>query len=122
MLNWRALGEPEKAVSARNWYFASLVMFTINVFIVAAGMNIDAGVLEIEMVDSETADLTAQLIWLLFTVVWYFSAVRAQSKYVKEMFGSSYAKKPWVKALLKGFGVLVGWFIGIGLIAAIVLG
>ena len=49
--------------------------------------------------------------WLIFLFAWYFSAGRAQGIYVKEKFGSTYAKKPWVKALLFGVAAFFGYYI-----------
>ena len=109
MLNWRALGEPEKAASSQNWFYVSLGMLAIYVLM---------GVL---MDDSKAADGVARGLGFLFLIVWYFAAGRAQSKYVKEKFGSSYARKPWGKALLIGVAAFVGFFIA-AVIVGLVLG
>ena len=116
MLNWRALGEPEKVASARNWYYVTLVMWIVIMLIALTGEVL------FEKLDSETAELSALLIWFLFTAIWYLSAGKAQSKYVEEKFGSSYAKKPWVKAVLIGFGALLSWVIVTAAIIGFVLG
>jgi hypothetical protein len=86
LLNWRALGEPEKAASSQNWFYVSLGMLVVYV-------------------------LTGFRPIGLFLFVWYFSAGRAQGKYVKEKFGSSYARKPWGKALLIGLAAIIGYFV-----------
>ena len=109
MLNWYALGEPEKAASAQNWFYVSLGMLAVYVLM---GVFMD---------DSKAADGAAQGLGFLFLIVWYFSAGRAQSKYVKEKFGSSYARKPWGKALLIGVAAFVGFFIA-AVIVGLVLG
>ena len=109
MLNWHALGEPEKAASAQNWFYVSLGMLAVYVLM---GVFMD---------DSKAADGAAQGLGFLFLIVWYFSAGRAQSKYVKEKFGSSYARKPWGKALLIGVAAFVGFFIA-AVIVGLVLG
>lgn len=109
MLNWRALGEPEKAASSQNWFYVSLGMLVLYVLM---GVFID---------DSKAADGAAQGLGVLFLIVWYFSAGRAQSKYVKEKLGSSYTRKPWGKALLIGVAAFVGFLISAA-IAGFVLG
>jgi hypothetical protein len=71
--------------------------------------------------DPETSEeLAIQLIWLVFPFVWYFSAGRVQSKHVKEKFGSTYAKKPWGKALLIGFAALVSSFLAVIVVLGLV--
>jgi hypothetical protein len=109
MLNWRALGEPEKASSAQNWFHVSVAMLALYVLM---GVFMD---------DSKAADGAARGLGLLFLIVWYFSAGRAQSKYVKEKFGSTYARKPWGKALLIGVAAFVGFIIA-AVIVGLVLG
>jgi len=116
MLNWRALGEPQKAASARNWYYATMVIWIVIILIGARGEVL------FEKLDSEAAELSATLIWFLFTAIWYFSAGKAQSKYVEEKLGSSYAKKPWAKALLIGFGALLSWVISTALVIGFISG
>lgn len=105
MLNWRTLGEPERAASAQNWFYVSLGMLAVYVLL---GVFMD---------DSKAADGAARGLGFLFLIVWYFSAGRAQSKYVKEKFGSSYARKPWGKTLLIGVAAFVGF-----LLAAVIVG
>ena len=109
MLNWRALGEPEKAASSQNWFYVSLGMLAIYVLM---GVFMD---------DSKAADGAARGLGFLFLIIWYFAAGRAQSKYVKEKFGSSYTRKPWGKALLIGVAAFVGFFIA-AVIVGLVLG
>lgn len=101
MLNWRALGETEKAASSQNWFYVSLGMWAVCFLIIFMG-------------DSKAADgaaSAAKALCLLFLIVWYFSSGRAQGKYVKEKFGTTYVKKPWGKALLIGVAAIVGYYI-----------
>lgn len=105
MLNWRALGEPEKAASAQSWFYISLAMLAVYVLM---GVFMD---------DSKASDGAAGGLGSLFLIAWYFSVGRAQSKYVREKFGSSYARKPWGKVLLIGVAASVGFFI-----AAVIIG
>ena len=105
MLNWRALGETEKAASSQNWFYVGLGMLAAYVL------------MGVFMSDSKAADGAARGLSFLFLLVWYFSSGRSQSKYVKEKFGTTYAKKPWGRVLLIGIGAIAGYFI-----AALVVG
>ena len=105
MLNWRALGETEKAASSQNWFYVGLGMLAVYVL------------MGVFMSDSKAADGAARGLGFLFLLVWYFSSGRAQGKYVKKKFGTTYAKKPWGRAFLIGVGAIVGYFI-----AAVVVG
>jgi zinc-ribbon domain len=107
MLNWRALGEHEKAASSQNWFYVSLGMLAVYVFM---GVFMD---------DSKAADVAARGLGFFFLIGWYFSVGRAQSKYVKEKFGSGYARKPWSKALLIGIAALVGFFIAAAIVGLV---
>mgnify|MGYP003603740903 CR=1 FL=1 len=109
MLNWRALGEPERAASSQNWFYVGLGMLAVY-FLMGAFMD-----------DPKAADGAARGLGFLFLLVWYFSSGRAQGKYVKEKFGKTYAKKPWGKALLIGVGAIVGYFI-VAVVIGLVLG
>lgn len=99
MLNWRALGESERATASQNWFYAGLGLLVVYVL-----MGVFMG-------DSKAVDGLARGLGFLFLLVWYFSAGRAQSKYVKEKFGAAYARKPWGKALLLGVASIFGYFI-----------
>lgn len=105
MLNWRTLGEPERADAAQNWFYAGMVLLAVYVL---------SGIF---MRDAKAADGLARGLGFLFLLVWYFSAGRAQSKYVKEKFGANYARKPWGKALLMGVAAFICY-----LIAAVAIG
>ena len=53
----------------------------------------------------------------LYLLIWYFSAGRAQAKYVKGKFASDYPRRAWSKPLLIGVAAMVGyitvaWVIG----------
>lgn len=109
MLNWRTLGESEKAASAENWFYIGLGMLAVYVLM---GVFIS---------DSKAADGAARGLGFLFLLVWYFSSGRAQGKYVKEKFGKTYAKKPWGRALLIGIGAIVGYFV-VAVVIGLVLG
>mgnify|MGYP005805467475 CR=1 FL=1 len=105
MLNWQSLGESERAAASKNWFYAGLGLLVVYVL-----MGVFIG-------NSKAADGMARGLGFLFLLVWYFSAGRAQSKYVKEKLGAGYARKPWGKALLLGVASLIGYFI-----AALIVG
>lgn len=109
MLNWRALGESEKAASSQNWFYVGLGMLVVYVL------------MDVFISDQKAADGAARGLGFLFLLVWYFSSGRAQGKYVKEKFGKTYAKKPWGRALLIGVGAIVGYFI-VFVVIGLVLG
>ena len=109
MLNWRALGEPEKAASSQNWFYVGLAMLLVYVLMAAF------------MSDPKAVEGAARGLGFLFLLVWYFSSGRAQGKYVKEKFGKTYAKKPWGRALLIGVGAFVGYFM-VAVVIVLVLG
>lgn len=113
MLNWRALGEPEKAASSQNWFYVGLGMLLVYVL------------MAVFMSDPKAADGATRGLSILFLLVWYFSSGRAQGKYVKEKFGKTYAKKPWGRALLIGVGAIVGYVIVamvVGFVVGVVVG
>lgn len=99
MLNWKALGQSDKAESSQNWFYASLAILVVYVL------------MGVFMSDSKAADGAARGLSFLYLLVWYFSAGRSQGKFVKEKFGSNFPKKPWGKALLIGIAAIIGYFL-----------
>lgn len=85
--NWKALSDVKKSKSAMLWvYLGCLVTFLV---VVIPGLqNYGGGI---------------GILWFL---VWYFSASKAQTKYVKEQLNNSYVKKGWVKPVLIAIGVV----------------
>jgi hypothetical protein len=90
MLNWRALGQTEKAASARVWFVMSLIVLGIALIVPY-------------LLPARAVARVLGLPWLL---VWYFLAAREQAKYVNDRFGKGYPRKPWGKAL--GLAALAG--------------
>lgn len=107
MLNWRILGEPEKAASAKRWFVFSLIILSVSIVIVFF------------LPDPKATDGVVRGLGLLSLFAWYFVAGRSQAKYIKAKFGKSYPRKPWGKPLLIG---LLGWFsyVGIAVIVGLV--
>ena len=97
MLNWRTLGESEKAASSRKWCYVSVGMLIIIYLLMGAFLKATAG--------------TTSGLALLLLLAWYFFSGRAQGKYVTEKFGATYNRRPWGKVLLLGVAAFVGFFI-----------
>lgn len=104
MLNWRALGEPEKAASSRKWFYVSIGMLAVY------------GLMGAFMADTNVAEGASWVLSVIFLSVWYFSSGRKQCKYVKEKFGSNYARESWGKALLVGIAAYIGCLIAASLL------
>lgn len=105
MLNWRTLGESDRAASSKKWFIGSIGMLGIYLLIAML------------VRDGRVADGAARGLGLTYLFVWYFVSGKSQAKFVKAKFGSNYPRQPWGKALLCGIGGSVAYFI-----AAIVLG
>ena len=83
MRNWQALDQPERAASARRWFYASLGMLMLQIF--TSALNARFG----------TEPMLPHPAGLLFLVVWYFAAARSQTLLVNARFGASYRHKRW---------------------------
>ena len=97
LLNWRALGENDKAASAKAWFITSLVLLAIYVLL---------GLL---LPDARAADGIGRAIGFGYLIVWYVSTARSQARYVKDKFGSAYPRKGWTRPLLIALGAMVGY-------------
>lgn len=104
MMNWQALGEPEKSAASRKWFIASIGMLALVLL------------LSVVMTDKQ-ADAAVRAIGFAFLMAWYFSSGKEQSRYVKDKFGTHYPRRPWGMALLGGVGGIVVYFL-----AAVVVG
>jgi hypothetical protein len=103
MLNWRALGEPQRAATATGWVVASFVLL----------------VLSVAPIDSEEVDRLLRLVNFVFTVGWCLSTGRVQVRYVKARLGTSYPRRRWGKPLLiglAGFLAVMALAVGISLL------
>lgn len=98
-LNWRALGEQDRGSSAMGWFYFSLLMLVVYIFM---GMFI---------ADEKAADGAARGLAFLYLIIWYFSAGRSQAKYVKAKFGKDYSRRGWSKPLLIGVAAIIGYFL-----------
>ena len=103
MLNWRALGEPERAATTKGWVIASFVLL----------------VLSVAPINSVEVDRLLRLVNFVFTVGWCLSTGRVQGRYVKARLGTSYPRRRWDKPLLiglAGFLAVLALAVGISLL------
>lgn len=105
MLNWQALGQPERAASARKWFYASLCLLMLQVF--TRALNARLG----------TEPLLMHPAGLLFLLVWYFGAARQQALLVKARYGARYRRKAWDSVLLGAVAAGAGYAIASALLS-----
>jgi len=106
-LNWKTLGENERAKSSMGWFYFSLAMLAIYLLM---GISMP----------EKVADGAARLLALVYLIVWYFFVGKAQAKFVKEKFGTDYPRRAWGKPLLIGVAAIVGYFIAAMIVGFIV--
>jgi len=115
MTNWRALGEPALAASARRWVIASVVFYLI--FLLVPFI--------LPQSDGQLPDLALNAGAFVLLIAWYLASARGQAKYVKGRFGTGYRRRGWGKPLLRvvlAFGALLGAAFIVDLIAALATG
>lgn len=100
--NWRTLGQPERAVASKVWFYVSLLVL-VAMAIVATGFVGKAGA------DNDTIRGVVNIGGLVYFVVWYVLSGRKQVSYVKEQFGKTYTKKSLVKPVLVAFGCAIAY-------------
>lgn len=83
MRNWHALGEPERAATARKWFHASLCLLLLQ--IVTRALNVRLG----------SEPLLIHPASLLFLLVWYFGAARQQALLIEARYGAGYRRRAW---------------------------
>ncbi|MEO7497018.1 MAG: hypothetical protein ABIT83_21295 [Massilia sp.] len=88
MHNWRLLGQPVEAARARRWLHASIAMLGLQ--IVTAALN--------ERLGAEA--LLIHPAGMLFMLLWYVAAARAQVALVKARFGRAYPRRHWDAVVL----------------------
>ncbi|HMX11219.1 MAG TPA: hypothetical protein PKE61_09965 [Burkholderiaceae bacterium] len=106
-LNWRALGEPERAARSRKWFYASIGEGVL-LFLLAAFATPENLLGEL-----------ARPIALIYLVTWYFLSRRPQAQYVKAKYGEGYARRGWGQPLLIALGIVVVWFFASGILATV---
>jgi hypothetical protein len=103
MLNWRALGDSQRAAASKIWVYVSLGMLVL--FMVLAGV----------LPESKGVDGITRAVGFALLLSWYFQSAKVQVKLVKEEFGKDYPRKGWGKpigiALLCTLGFIVLVFV-----------
>jgi hypothetical protein len=88
MKNWEALGERAKAEDARAWFQATLlfaIAYPVLEWFCATYVRDNIYVL--------------RPLALLFVIFWYFASAAGQIRYIKQLDGGSYVRRPWAKVL-----------------------
>jgi hypothetical protein len=88
MKNWQALGQANRATSAKVWFVLSVV---------ALGGLSCASVMMVPY--SKQLAGSVRVVGLLLLLSWYFGSARGQAAYVKTHFGNTYPRRGWFKAL-----------------------
>lgn len=94
MKNWEALGEKDKAASAKIWFFSSLVLWIVLILsnIVAPGQG---------------ASGPLRLIFFVLLISWYFASAKSQVAFVESRYGTNYPHKGWLKPILVAILALI---------------
>lgn len=107
MKNWRALGEPARAATAKVWVIVSFVFLALVVL------------LGVVAPDSKPIDAASRGGGLILLIAWYAGSGREQARYVKSRFGNGYVRRGWGRPLMIAFAALVALFV-IGIVSALV--
>lgn len=109
MKNWQAMGETEKAESARKWAYGSLAFIMVMLLM---------GVI---MPSSPAVDLVSRVGGFSLLIAWYYAGGKRQQAAVLARYGKNYPRKGWAKPLglavlaLVGFVVVASILVGIAL-------
>jgi hypothetical protein len=103
-VNWRALGEHERARANMVWAGVTLAFLASNV-----------GTLFIP--ESKAVEGAVRLAGLGLLGGWYFSQGRSQAKYIKERLRNNYVKRGWGPPLLVGVAASMAYGAGIYFLA-----
>ncbi len=95
MRNWQALGEPERAASARQWCVVSLAVTFV--------LMLSA----LFLPESRLMDLIGRVAGLALLLAWYYSSGKSQRFYVLARYGKTYPRRGWGQPLLAGVGALL---------------
>ena len=88
MKNWQALGELERAASARSWAIGSGVYLIL------------LSIVSLALPDSKALDALSKVAALVLLITWYYANGKAQQSHVIAKFGRSYPRRGWTKPLL----------------------
>lgn len=102
MKNWEALGQLDRAASAKTWFVVSLSVLGCLWCASLIGPYLDLPV------------AAEKAIGFVLLLAWYFGGARGQAKYVKTHFGNAYPRRRWFEPLaiatlvLFGVGLVLG--------------
>ncbi len=96
MMNWQALGEPEKAHVAKQWVIG-LVTATLGTTLVL-----------IIWPESRQLDTLSRIVGVALLVAWYYGAGKAQATRVAALYGRGYPRRGWIVPVLAALGLIVG--------------
>jgi len=107
MKNWDALGEPQKAASARLWAVGCLVL------ILAESIAL------MLLPPSRELNSLGRITGIALLLAWYFVNGREQIQYVRTKFGDSYPRRGLAKPLGLAVLALFGFIVLLSVIAVI---
>ncbi|MDF6642284.1 hypothetical protein NLP80_24565, partial [Escherichia coli] len=81
-MNWRSLGQPERASASKAWFYVSL--FVLAAVAVAVCFEAKTGG------DTDAGRGFANIGGLIYFFIWYLFSGRKQIGYVKDSFGKTY--------------------------------
>jgi len=90
-LNWKSLGEEERAGLARIWFIFSIVLYSVITVLQIAMFRRDGGI--------------PFWFYLFYTALWYGLSGRQQASYLREKFGGEYEHRPLAHPLLAAVGI-----------------
>ena len=96
MQNWKALGQPDKAATSKQWIFGSIA------FIVATTL-----LAFFTIPSSKTLDNISNFSGLILLVVWYYAIGKSQQNHVAARFGKTYPRRGWAIPILTAIGIAV---------------
>ncbi len=115
-LNWRALGDEEKADKAMMWFYASVALL-IGYVLAVLFFLFKTG-------NPKAGEFAGRLMPLPYFIAWYFLSARDQAKYVKSRFGENYPRKAWGKPLMIAVASVLGYWVlafGVGMAYGVIM-
>lgn len=96
LMNWQALGEPEKAHEAKQWVIGlvTAMLGTLLVLIVWP--------------ENHQLDTLSRIVGVALLVAWYYGAGKAQATRVAALYGRAYPRRGWIVPVLAALGLVVG--------------
>ena len=109
MLNWRALGEPQRDATSQKWFNAAIAL------------GILYTMLPVALPDLKDADVKLGLVGWVFLISWYLASARSQAKFVKEKYGTNYTTRPWGKVLGIALLVILGYYLVVSAVLLVIV-